>query len=145
MNLSAFAPAAMAAAINWTEVATVVISGVGIVLGVLLVLILVFYAFGAVVSKSESLAKRRKAKKTEKAQVQAETAAPAAVQESAPQAAPAVQQGTEQPGELIAVITAAVAAQEQSGNFVIKSIKKRNARQSNAWARAAVIDNTKSF
>ncbi|MCD7723920.1 MAG: OadG family protein [Clostridiales bacterium] len=144
MEMPLFANA-VTAAIDWTEVATVVISGVGIVLSVLIVLILVFYAFGALVSKSEKLARQRKEKKAQKAKAQP-PAVPLAVKEEAPESAPAVQKA-DPDGELIAVIAAAVGAHEQSGNFTIKSVKKKNIRPSggNAWARAAVSQNTRPF
>ena len=46
-----------------TFTATVIVAGIGIVLCTLLVLIGVFYAFGAVVSKSQANAKKKEAKK----------------------------------------------------------------------------------
>lgn len=129
--------------IDWTQVATVVISGVGIVLGVLIVLIMVFYAFGTLVSKSESLARARKEKKAQKGAKALETEEPPA--EVSPAAVQAKAESAQSSDELIAVIAAAVAANEQGGGFVIKSIKKKNTRGANAWARAAVMDNTKPF
>ena len=46
-----------------TFTVTVIVAGIGIVLCTLLVLIGVFYAFGAVVSKSQANAKKKEAKK----------------------------------------------------------------------------------
>ena len=42
---------------------TVVIGGIGIVLGTLMVLILVFFAFGKIMSVSQARAKKKEAKK----------------------------------------------------------------------------------
>lgn len=117
--------------IDWAQVATVVLAGVGIVLGVLIVLIFVFGAFGNVVSKLEKSAKEKKAKKD---------AAKAAknVKE-----APVIEQDIS--GEIVAAITAAVTACEGSNQFVIRSVKRKDVGSRNPWARAAVNDNTRSF
>ena len=134
--------------VDWAEVATVVIAGVGIVLGVLIVLIGVFGGFGAAVSGIEKAAKNRKLKKAAKkaaknAEKASDSAAP--VQAAAPAAkpAPVVEQGIS--GEVVAAITAAVAASEGNGAFVIRSVKRKDVGSRNPWARAAVQDNTRSF
>ena len=146
--------------VDWAQVATVVIAGVGIVLGVLLVLILVFNVFGKLVSSMEASAKKRAAKKAAKkaaknAAKQAEKSAenaqqaptivkPAPPAVNAPVApAPVVEAGIS--GEVVAAITAAIAAQEGSGNFVIRSVKKKDVGSRNPWARAAVAENTRAF
>lgn len=139
--------------IDWAQVATVVIAGVGIVLGVLIVLIGVFSGFGKLVSKLEASAKKRAVRKAEKkAAKQAEKSgkkevpviseAPAAAKvQAAP--VPVVEQGIS--GEVVAAITAAITASEGTNQFVIRSVKKKNVGSRNPWARAAVTDNTKSF
>lgn len=135
--------------IDWAEVATVVIAGVGIVLGVLIVLIGVFGGFGSAVSNIEKAVKNRKAKKAEKkaeenAAEASDRAVPAqAVVASAVKPAPVVEQGIS--GEVVAAITAAVAASEGGGSFVIRSVKRKDVGSRNPWARAAVNDNTRSF
>lgn len=149
------------AAVDWTEVATVVIAGVGIVLGVLIVLIAVFSGFGKLVSKLEAFSKKmaekkaaRKAKRAaKKAAKNGETvstvaeeapvvkAAPAPVVKAAPQ--PVVEQGIS--GEVVAAITAAITASEGSNQFVIRSVKRKDVGSRNPWARAAVNDNTRAF
>ena len=144
--------------VNWTEVATVVIAGVGIVLGVLIVLIGVFSGFGKLVSKMEAfskkMAEKRAVRKAEKAAKKAakngENAsavdeAPvvkaAPVIKAAPQ--PVVEQGIS--GEVVAAITAAITASEGLNQFVIRSVKRKDVGSRNPWARAAVNDNTRSF
>ena len=139
--------------IDWAQVATVVVAGVGIVLGVLIVLIGVFSGFGALISKLEGAAKKRAARKAErKAAKQAEkngakeatviSEAPAAAEAKAAPA-PVVEQGIS--GEVVAAITAAITASEGTNQFVIRSVKKKNVGSRNPWARAAVTDNTRSF
>ncbi len=147
--------------VDWIEVATVVIAGVAIVLGVLFVLIGVFSGFGKLVSKLEAFSKKmaekkavRKAKKAAKKaamngeavstaveEVPAVKAAPAAVVKAAPQ--PVVEQGIS--GEVVAAITAAITASEGSNQFVIRSVKRKDVGSRNPWARAAVNDNTRAF
>ena len=138
---------------DWAQVATVVMAGVGIVLGVLIVLIGVFSGFGKLVSSMEAASKKRAIKRAEKKNSKAaETAkqdiptvqAPLPVRAaSAPVPAPVVEAGIS--GEVVAAITAAVAAQEGGNSFVIRSVKRKNVGSRNPWARAAVTDNTRSF
>ncbi len=138
--------------IDWAQVATVVVAGVGIVLGVLIVLIGVFSGFGALISKLEGTAKKRAARKAaKKADKQAEKngakeepvigESPAAEAKAAP--APVAEQGIS--GEVVAAITAAITASEGTNQFVIRSVKKKNVGSRNPWARAAVTDNTRAF
>lgn len=139
--------------IDWAQVATVVVAGVGIVLGVLIVLIGVFSGFGALISKLESTAKKRAARKAaKKADKQAEKngakeepvigeSPTAAEAKAAP--APVAEQGIS--GEVVAAITAAITASEGTNQFVIRSVKKKNVGSRNPWARAAVTDNTRAF
>lgn len=138
---------------------TVVVAGIGIVLCTLIVLILVFYAFGSFVSKAEAASKKRaakrlekkKAKKAKKASAEGEKAepesapAPVPVSISAPVPAPApvVEEGIS--GEVVAAISAAVYSME-GGNVKIAAIRKQNPITArNPWAQAAVIDNTRPF
>lgn len=142
--------------VEWVQVATVIIAGIGIVLGVLVVLIFVFSGFGKLVSSMEAASKKRAAKKAaKKSAKQAEKAAenaqpaPVAVKAAPPVAkapvapAPVVEAGIS--GEVVAAITAAVAAQEGNNQFVIRSVKKKDVGSRNPWARAAVAENTRGF
>lgn len=128
--------------IDWTQVATVVIAGFSIVFGVLLTLILIFYIFGLIVSKTIEKSKKNKQGKSD-----AGNAAPAvtpAPKNVAHAPAPVVQDGVS--GEVVAAITAAIAASEGADRpFVIRSIKKKSVSGRNPWASAAVSDNTKPF
>lgn len=129
-----------------TFTATVVIAGVGIVVAMLLLLILVFYAFGKLVSSAESSAKKHKMEKMEK-EMENEPSAPPVVKAAKPAApkAPVVQNGISD--EIVAVISAAVAASE-GGSAVIRSIraaKQNTVGSRNPWAAAAVFENTRPF
>lgn len=151
-TLSLFLYQAALGAVDWAQVATVVIAGIGIVLGVLVVLIFVFSIFGKLVSSMEASAKKRAAnkaaKKAEKPATSVQPAAPA-VKAAPPVAkapaapAPVVEAGIS--GEVVAAITAAIAAQEGSNQFVIRSVKKKDVGSRNPWARAAVAENTRGF
>lgn len=135
---------------------TVVVSGISIVLGTLIILILVFSAFGSLVSKAEAAAKKRAAKRLEKKKAKkAKKAAlvsvpedkaeptPVSVPAPVPVAAPVVEEGIS--GEVVAAISAAVYSMEGS-NVTIAAIRKQNPITArNPWAQAAVIDNTRPF
>ena len=126
---------------------TVVIGGIGIVLGALMVLILVFFAFGKIMSVSQARAKKKEAKKIQ-SEMQANlskvsAAAPTPTPASAP--APVVEDGI--PQEVVAAISAAVYAKD-GGAGVVRSITKKAGSPittRNPWAQAAVADNTRPF
>lgn len=126
---------------------TVVIGGIGIVLGTLMVLILVFFAFGKIMSVSQARAKKKEAKKIQ-SEMQANlskvsAAAPTSTPASAP--APVVEDGI--PQEVVAAISAAVYAMD-GGAGVVRSITKKTGSPittRNPWAQAAVADNTRPF
>lgn len=126
---------------------TVVIGGIGIVLGTLLVLILVFFAFGKIMSVAQARAKKKEAKKIQ-SEMQANlskvsAAAPTPTPASAP--APVVEDGI--PQEVVAAISAAVYAMD-GGAGVVRSITKKTGSPittRNPWAQAAVADNTRPF
>ena len=124
---------------------TVVIGGIGIVLGTLMVLILVFFAFGKIMSASQARAKKKEAKKIQ-SEMQAnlsKVSAAAPTPASAP--APVVEDGI--PQEVVAAISAAVYAMD-GGAGVVRSITKKTGSPittRNPWAQAAVADNTRPF
>lgn len=124
---------------------TVVIGGIGIVLGALMVLILVFFAFGKIMSVSQARAKKKEAKKIQ-SEMQAnlsKVSAAAPTPASAP--APVVEDGI--PQEVVAAISAAVYAMD-GGAGVVRSITKKTGSPittRNPWAQAAVADNTRPF
>lgn len=123
--------------------ATVVISGISIVLGVLLLLILVFYLFGQIVSKTQQRAadksKERERSKADEKQMLA-AAQSAMMKQSEPE--PAVEDGISP--QVVAAIAAAVAASDGPG-AVIRSVKRVDVGTRNPWAADAVRQNTKPF
>ena len=126
-----------------TFTATVIIAGAGIVFLMLVLLIIIFYLFGKVVSSAEAKGtKKGKTNKITKSEQKLPTPAPAK-KASAP--APQVEAGIS--GEVVAAIAAAVAVSEGEG-AVVKSIRRVNVvnvRGRNPWANAAVYDNTRPF
>ena len=135
--------------VDWTEVVTVVVAGVGIVLAVLIVLILVFNIFGKLVSGMEKRAKARSAKNVRNHESNPVSAVPAAPAKRPPESrigaapAPPVEMGVAP--ETVAAVTAAITAFEGSDRFVIRSVKRKDVGGRNPWARAAINENTKSF
>lgn len=127
-----------------TFTVTVIVAGIGIVLCTLLVLIGVFYAFGAVVSKSQANAKKKEAKKMQSDMEAALSKASESVPVPAPASAPVIEEGIS--GEVVAAISAAVYAME-GGSAVIRSVSRKTSPVStrNPWAQAAVVDNTRPF
>ena len=127
-----------------TFTATVIVAGIGIVLCTLLVLIGVFYAFGAVVSKSQANAKKKEAKKMQSDMEAALSKASESVPAPAPASAPVIEEGIS--GEVVAAISAAVYSMEGS-SAVIRSVTRKTSpiTTRNPWAQAAVVDNTRPF
>lgn len=127
-----------------TFTVTVIVAGIGIVLCTLLVLIGVFYAFGAVVSKSQANAKKKEAKKMQSDMEAALSKASESVPAPAPASTPVIEEGIS--GEVVAAISAAVYAME-GGSAVIRSVSRKASPVStcNPWAQAAVVDNTRPF
>lgn len=127
-----------------TFTATVIVAGIGIVLCTLLVLIGVFYAFGAVVSKSQANAKKKEAKKMQSDMEAALSKASESVSAPAPASAPVIEEGIS--GEVVAAISAAVYAMD-GGSAIIRSVSRKASPVStrNPWAQAAVVDNTRPF
>ena len=126
-----------------TFTSTVVIAGIVIVLGILVLLIFVFKAFGAIVHGAETRGKKKKLKAME-SQVTVASAPSAPAVKAAP-AAPVVESGI--PGEVVAVIAAAVAASEGPGAVVqsVRRVRPNPVGVRNPWAAAAVAENTRPF
>lgn len=118
---------------------TVVIAGLGIVLGTLAILIVVFYLFGAILSASQKSAKKKAQKKAE------ENAKVVIPQPVIPQqSTQAVEKGINP--EVVAAISAAVYEIENGKSVTITSITRKNPITGrNPWAQAGVIDNTMPF
>lgn len=114
---------------------TVVIAGLGIVIGTLALLICIFSLFGKGLSKAQERVKKKSAADVNEEKPKNEIPLPP----------PIIEEEGIAP-EIIAAISAAVYMQE-NGAVKIKSIKRKRTpvNSRNAWAQAAVVENTKPF
>lgn len=119
---------------------TVIIAGLGIVLGTLAILIVIFRLFGAIMEASQKSSQKKAQKKAE---AQKKDVIPAPVI-PAQLPTPVVEDGINP--EVVAAISAAVYTMENGKNVTISSITRKNPITGrNPWAQAAVIDNTRPF
>ena len=120
--------------------AKVILTGFVVVFAVLLLLIIIIKIYSAIVNKAQSTGFKAK-KKVE---------VPGKPEKSVTKAEPVKEQPVQTqtdgiPGEVIAVISAAVATMYGGKDKVrIKSVKKSGSKRS-AWANAGVIENTRPF
>ncbi len=129
-------------------IAVVTFSGILIVFGILLLLIMIFYAYGWIFQAVSARSERQKAKKAEKAAAKAaaeseQTAQPAA----AAVAAAADAQPTasdEVPPEIVAAIAAAVYA-TYGGGYAVRRVRRAPEGRRSAWASTGVYENTRPF
>lgn len=120
--------------------AKVILTGFVVVFAMLFLLIVIIKIYSTIVSKAQGAGdKTRKKEKVSGQPIKPPTAEqPTAAKIFAPAS------DDEIPGEVIAVIAAAVdSVYGSSGKARIKSIKKSGGRS--AWANAGVIENTRSF
>ena len=119
--------------------AVITASGILVVFVILLLLILIFYAYGGIF---RSMTESRKKKADP--QPAASAGAPAPVQPSP--AAAADGEGAI-PGEIIAVIAAAVAAMSDCKAYTVKKVTRaaREPGRRSAWAAAGLYENTRPF
>lgn len=120
--------------------AKVILTGFVVVFAVLLLLIIIIKIYSAIVNKAQSTGFKAK-KKVETPGKPEETVTKAELVKEQP-----VQTQTDGiPGEVIAVISAAVATMYGGKDKVrIKSVKKSGSKRS-AWANAGVLENTRPF
>ena len=115
--------------------------GFCLVLGVLILLIAIFWVFGKVMVAATGKPKQPKVK-AEKPQ-KAAKAAPAPAPAPAPVSAPIVGDGVDD--EVIAVIAAAVAAMAPAGcTYAVRRVERARASRP-VWAAAGVLENTRPF
>lgn len=149
--LTSFLPTALTPAVG-TELsdskgmlmAVITCSGILIVFMILLLLIFIFYAYGGIFRAATGAKEKKLA--AQKAAVEAARASrPAPAKEPSPQP---VDDGAV-PGEIIAVIAAAVAViSEKSGKkLAVKKISRANrqAGSRSAWAASGIYENTRPF
>lgn len=143
-------PSAISAAMKMegSYVASVVLTGLAVVFLALLLLIIVFKIFGVVFSRKPKAkpAKRHKAENAKPQSVSKATSESSKPVSTPVQSAnpPVIEEGIDL--EVIAVITAAIAAMSASSGKKMRlaSVKTSGASR-RAWAQAGINDNTRPF
>ncbi len=126
----------------WSSVGIITITGILVVFLILAILILVFWAMGQFFKSMD----KRKANKAEAAK-----AAQAATVAKSAAPVPAVEEAAEEDitddDEIIAVISAAIAAYSEADGkqYEIRSIRRKDSRTRSAWSLAGIGENTRPF
>ena len=111
----------------------VLISGLLVVFLVLILLTALIWCYGQIVSGVSGKGGKKQSGKEEQPK------------QAAPKASVSVKKAASGiPGEIIAVIAAAIASLEGSGRYVIRGIKRSKPSRS-AWGTAGVLENTRPF
>ena len=148
--LSALAPMDLLGELSFAEKGVssvkVILTGFLVVFAMLIFLIIIIKIYSLLVGKAQRsglvIGKKKKFKKTKKADEAPKPAAEKVVVFGAPAREPENDEISE---EVIAVISAAVATMYGGSDKVkIKSVKRSRAKRS-AWANAGVIENTRPF
>ena len=123
----------------WGSVGIITITGILVVFLILAILIFFFWLMGTIF-KAVGKARAEKAE-LQKISAPAPVAAPAPVEEVAEEAE------TDNDEEIVAVISAAIAAYEGESGYTIKSISRRSGdrRTRSAWSMAGINSNMSSF
>lgn len=115
---------------------TLLVAGFIIVFVMLILLIAIIMAYGKIIQAAQKAATNHKSKKAE----EIKPAEPAPVVEAVIEE----EDSDEIPGEIIAVIAAAVDAVYGKKSHKIKSVKRSRSSRS-AWGNAGVVENTRPF
>lgn len=122
---------------DWGLVGSTVATGLLVVFMILVVLIFVFWAMGKVMTAI-----------TNRGQKKAEAAKPVEVAVEAPMQAEVVEEAYDNDDEIIAVISAAVAAYSEADGkqYRIASISKKNEKNVRSnWSASGIAENTRPF
>lgn len=143
MNAAMYGKAAEAVSVDvgklLGDAGMTVLIGVTVVFSVLILLTVLFWLFGVVMSGSRG--EKKKATPPAAAPAQPKVAAPAPMPTVAK--APAVQSGI--PEEVVAVIAAAVAAMSTDGKrYAVRSVSRARGERP-VWASAGLAENTRPF
>ncbi len=123
--------------IDWTQTGSVVLVGLVVVFAALIILVLICMLLGKIFS-SISKSGGNASKKEEKAPAKTQT--PPAVKQAV---APKAENGVSE--EVVAAITAAIAAMMGPDKpFVLRSVKRAKTGRS-AWNAAGIAENTRPF
>lgn len=119
----------------WGSVGIMALTGILVVFLILAILIFFFWLMGTIF---KAIDKSKAEKKASAEAAKAETAPMPAVEEALP--------AEDDEEELIAVISAAIAAYEGEGGFTIRSIKRRGGekQKQSAWRMAGVMNSIDS-
>ncbi|MBQ8171440.1 MAG: OadG family protein [Oscillospiraceae bacterium] len=124
----------------WSSVGIITITGLLVVFLILGILIFIFWGMGQFFKSMD----KRKAQKAEaaKAAEAVKTVAPVAVVEDA-----AEEDVVADDDEIIAVISAAIAAYSEADGkqYEIRSIRRKDSRTRSAWSLAGIGENTRPF
>ena len=123
----------------------ILLTGIVVVFSVLVLLIIIIKIYSTAVSNAQSKIEQRK---IEKIEVLKKSEAPSA--EEKPESAEKIEpeeDDTAIPGEIIAVIAAAVDTVFGQGAVAIKSVKRAKpaVKRRNAWRAAGMAENTRAF
>ncbi len=124
---------------DWSLIWSTVITGLVVVFLILAILVFLLWGMGKIFKAIDNAAKK-------KAAAAAETAVKA---DEPVQQAEAIEEYIEEEddGELIAVISAAIAAygEAEGKQYKITSVRKRDKAARSAWSAAGIADNTRGF
>ena len=121
----------------WSTVGIITLTGILMVFAILVILILLFSIMGKVFGNIDKNKKKQVTDKPTEAKVS----------EAPKTSAPAVEDFSTNDDEVIAVISAAIAAYSaQDGkSYQIKSIRRKDVRTRSAWSMAGIAQNTRPF
>ena len=121
----------------WGSVGIITLTGVLVVFVILAILIFFFMLLGAIFKSIDNNKKKKAEAKTAEASKASENVKAVVEEVSADEASD---------DELIAVISAAVAAYTDGEGFTIKSVRKREGKRArSAWSAAGITENTRPF
>ena len=127
---------------NMTEAFILLLAGFVVVFSVLIVLIAVVTIYSKIITSIQNAGKKKKEARNKNKEVV--VSAPPAKAHTAYVPQTQDEDDGEIPGEIIAVIAAAVDAVYGEKKHRIRSVRKTRASRS-AWSRAGVLDNTRPF
>ena len=125
---------------NWGTVWSTVVTGIVVVFLILAILVFLLWCMGKIFSTISKSAEKKKA-------AAAASAAKAVTETPAPAAVPEEEYEDEDDCEIIAVISAAIAAygEAEGKRYNITSVKKRDKAVRSPWSMAGISDNTRGF
>lgn len=126
---------------DWSLIWSTVVTGIVVVFLILAILVFLLWLMGKIFSGVSKSGEKKK-----KAAAEAEAAVKAPEPEQQAEAAEEYYE-EEDDGELIAVISAAIAAygEAEGKQYKITSVRKRDKAARSAWSAAGIADNTRGF